>query len=389
MHWLSWGATFFASDTRQYQKIAAAAPSLTGRAMDLTYAQRFIPHWLVGDLHAATGLGLHATYRIASLACLATVVFLVDCLLARTTTSLSTYALCMGLVISSPELFRPLLGLPGQLGDTILVVGSLVVLLGLLEQRGITVVVGLVVAASARQTAYGMAPLLVAWMLVGPGWRELQARRRIAWVCAVIAAAGGMYALTTAVADQFEHLGRQSISTVTILSGVGSVRTEAEVIFYTFAPLAIPAALVAASALATRRRGDRMPVTTWWVVALAASISLQPLLLNPDWTGRRAMGLAMLALPSVAVGVALAARPLGEKLLSANATIAACALLAAMSLRNIYSNVGQTRTGYITVTAAATAALIALAAAAASGRAATSAEPGRAARSPTSGVEPR
>jgi hypothetical protein len=344
--WTDPGNAFSYGDPAVYVRIARAAPGFVDDTIGSAYTQRFASHWLVGVFHRLTGLELHQAYLIALVACLGALVLAMHRILAGLRLSLPAYALSVALLILNPYALRPYAKQPGALQDLVFVLGVAMLLQGLLRRRLPAVLLGLALAVAGRQSALPVAAVAALWMLAAPPWRELPRKRRVEMGALAVVVTAAIYVTTVRVAAPFTEPFWPSFPHDTILPLIGSLPSSASKlgthVLRVAVPLLIPGALLVAASAAGRL--TRLPAEAWGCLAIAASIVVQPLVISPDFPGFEANEprLSALALVPLTVAVAIVIRELEERLgaLRREAAILAVALLAAGSLRTVYTFVG-------------------------------------------------
>jgi hypothetical protein len=155
-HWYGWQRTIdllFGSDMQEYERVARAAPGLPSEPLPSQHAARFVPHYLVGLVSDALGVGDRPVYYVAAFLLLLAILVVVDRTIAPLRLTLPAYALCMGALVANPYLFRFLAICPARLADSVFVLGGALALLGLLRVSTPLLVAGLVVATLGRSEA--------------------------------------------------------------------------------------------------------------------------------------------------------------------------------------------------------------------------------------------
>ena len=333
--WMEWGEPIrrgYATDERQYEALARAAPGLAHAPVSAAAAQRFGPHWVVGVLADLTGLGLHTTYRIVAYACLAALAVV----LARLTRACLlpdwAAAMALGLVLTNPYTFRLLLIAPAMLSDGLLVLGVAIALLGLVEERPWIAVWGCLLAVLGREGGLAVAVGVCAWLV---------ARRHIAPAVASLVLPAAAFATIKAVGAQ-ESLPNPPIGPFTVVSPVlhlpGSARELAD--HFGRVVLASPlsfAILLASIAVLVAERRLRLGMSPFGAALLLASlVVLQPAAFNPAWVQHNESRLAALGIVPLAIAAASACVQTGLRP-SAAATAALMAAIAVSSLHHRYT----------------------------------------------------
>jgi hypothetical protein len=293
--WPSWEtgiSELFASDVQSYERIADAAPGLPSSPLPAQHAERFPAHWLVGTVSDLTGADLHLVYRVFMLLCLLGTLLVVRRALVSMRVPLSVYTVCIGCVAASAYPMRYLLAAPGMLSDAVFLLGLAVVSLGFVERHDAVVVLGVAVAALGRQSAV---PLAVAAAVGLVLTRKRSEALRPAML--VLGAGIGIFVAEWLVARSFSSPDVGSFTILSSLDHPVRLVTRQGLLGFdarAFLGLLVPLGLITGAWL----RGFRPPLVP---VLLAASVVIQPLLLEPRWVGPNETRLAALAIPALAV----------------------------------------------------------------------------------------
>jgi hypothetical protein len=338
----------WAHDIVAYQKVAAAAPDLPAGHIASAHAERFVPHYLVGLLSDLTGLSLHASYRIAALACIAATLLVAERIFANLRPPWWIYALGLSLFALAPYSLREVILMPGSFTDLVFVLGVGLVLLGLLRVRFSLVLFGALVALSGRQTALLFAAAAACWILFAPEWREHPLRTRLAEAAGMLITLGGVYLVIKAVTKSFSiHFAPDSPSD-TIIFGPPSVHHLITHLARCADPILVPGAALATVLVILASAGLRardLPMRFWLCLLLCAAIVIQPIVINPDFPGfsnneQRLAGLGLLPL-CVALAIALIEADRRRLILPSPALVAAgLGLIFVASLHHIFTIVG-------------------------------------------------
>ncbi|MGE5691148.1 MAG: hypothetical protein ACM33B_11405 [Pseudomonadota bacterium] len=346
--WWSWEDGIrlqFAADSAFYETIARAAPGLPDTDVLRAYAQRFPAHWLVGVVHDATGVPLHALYRVATALALALALLAVHRALVATGIDVRAYALAIGCVVASAYPVHYLLASPGMLSDALFLLGLSVLLAGLVRGRGPVAVVGVALATLGRQTALPVALAAALWAL-------LERPRRTATAAALLLVPLGLYVVLHVVSSPFSQPREAGVDDLTVLGFFTSARELGEHLGLVALGVAVPLALVAGARI---RTGEPLPVGP---LLVAAAIVAQPLLLGPLANRSNEPRLAGLAAPALAVAAGLLLR--GARLGLAE-TLVCAAAIAAGGLHHRYTWLGpHPNTGWALLELAAAGVVLAV-----------------------------
>lgn len=315
--WMSWGAGLVyarANDEHAYLTIAHAAPGLPSARIADQHAQRWPLHWLVGALADVTGARPEVVYRWAALALALAVCVVLAAVLMRIGASTATGLLALAVFALNPYALRYYALAPGYLADLAFELGVAVLLLGLVTRRLGLVLGALVVGTLARQTMLPVALVVALWVALGPDWRALRPRARLAAGAATLALPLLAWLAVTRVAADFSRpsvpLGRLTIVDH-VLELPGSAGDLLGHLAHVAVVLLVVAGLLGAALWTTRAR--RLPSSCWVALAIGLAIVAQAVALNPDpvfddWTSYNEPRLTALGLGALAVALA-AARP--------------------------------------------------------------------------------
>jgi hypothetical protein len=179
-----------ATDACSYLAIARAAPALPVDLLPYHFAQRWVPHYLVGLVAGLPGLGIERAYVLAAfLLCLAIFCLSLD-LLLRAFRDRYIAVLIFLLLALSPFAFRLFVFVPELLADLVFVLGLAMALRGLTLGRLAWVVAGMAVETVGKQMSLLLLPgvLLFTWCRFGaPGGRMRAWRSCLAVLAGTIA----------------------------------------------------------------------------------------------------------------------------------------------------------------------------------------------------------
>lgn len=154
-----------ATDAYSYLAIAGAAPVLPADLLPYHFAQRWVPHYLVGLIAALPGFGLERAYVLAAFALCLMIFWLALDMLLRAFRDKGLAILVFLLVVLSPFAFRLFVFVPELLADLVFVLGLAMALRGLILGRLGWVLAGMAVATSGKQMSLLLLPgvLLYTW----------------------------------------------------------------------------------------------------------------------------------------------------------------------------------------------------------------------------------
>ena len=349
-HWYGWQQLIdqrYATDMAEYERVARAAPGLTGQPLPSQHADRFIPHYLVGLLSDLVHVGVRPVYYGCAIVLLLAIAALVAGAVSRLQLGRVEQALCIGALVANPYLFRYLAMAPAMLGDSVFVLGGAIALLGLLRTRGWLLVAGLTIATLGRSEA--VVPLLVLAPLgvaLSPDWRCRPLRPRGVVAVSALVVPIAVYGLVRVVDSSFsvaDHPGFRGLtifgSLASLPHGVGHLGLH---LARTFVGIAGASGLLAGVLIARRRaRADPLPFGFWAALGAGIAVSIEAVLLNPDWLDGSEPLLASFgaAFLVVAAALALATRDPPASAIARVPAAVAIAGLVLTSLHHRYSEI--------------------------------------------------
>ena len=293
--WRTWGdgvRLLYASDIEDYETMARAAPGLPSVQVQAPHADRWVPAWAAGTIHAELGVGLHAAFALLTASAVALTIAAVYVAVRRATGDAPTVGLVVGALVASAYPVRYLLDAPGMLTDALFVLGLAGATLALVLADARLLVAALVVATLGRQTGVPVALVAAVVVLLDPRWRSHRIRTAaLAAVLPVLAYLGPHLA-----SSSFSDTSGRGLVAMTV-GGSWTAHSTVSHVARCAIVLAVPAALLAVGVV----RGRRPP--SWGPLALGACVVVQALALAPDWSHAEPR-LAGLALPALLVAAA-------------------------------------------------------------------------------------
>ena len=336
-HWYSWQRTIdllFGSDMKEYERIARAAPHFPHHALPSQHAARFVPHYLIGLISDALGVGDRTVYYAAAIVLLLALLVVVDRTIAPLGLSLGVYALCMGALVANPYLYRYLAICPARLADSVFLIGGSLAFVGLVRRSGWLLVGGLVVATLGRSEAVVplvfLAPLGVA---LSPEWRALAARTRLIVGSLAFAAPVITYAVIRIVDSSFSVRDHPGFMGLTIFGALRDLPGSAHTIAAAWARAGggvagVAGILIGLAILRLRgRQRPRIPFAFWAALVAGLSISLEAIVLNPIWLNGSEPLLSALGTALYVVAAAVLATSASLRIAPAVALVASAGLV--------------------------------------------------------------
>jgi hypothetical protein len=167
-HWSSLMAAIElvqATDAYYYLAIANVTPALPVDLLPYHFAQRWMPHYLVGLVATAPSLSIERAYLLVGLVLCLAIFWLSLVTILNEVKDRGVAILLFLFIVLSPFAYRLFIFVPALLADLVFVLGLAVVLRGLLLGRLSWVVVGMVLATSGKQMSLLLLPgvLLYTW----------------------------------------------------------------------------------------------------------------------------------------------------------------------------------------------------------------------------------
>jgi hypothetical protein len=312
-HWYRWneGIRITQSlDTETYATIASAAPGFPDTDIGSAFTERFAFPWALGSAGALFGGGPHTPFRVLfALFAIVTVGLLAD-VCRRLRLAAPATLLCVGLFALNPYVLRGDAIAPGPV-DEAFVLGTAILVWGLVAVRFSGVLAGAVVSILGRQSALLAVPAAALWLYAGSGWRARPARERITHMLLPIATVLVLYGAIKLSITSFTYSFAPSIPSDTVIPVVGHPGTASAFATHLAriaAPLVLWSGVVGGVVGGFAWAGERLrpPVEFWCAVLIAASIIVQPLIISPHFPGFEANEQRLSALGLFPLCVALA-----------------------------------------------------------------------------------
>jgi hypothetical protein len=312
-HWYGWREgirAIQAFDVDRYATIARAAPEFPHIHIGSAFTERFAFPWILGSGGDLLGAEPQTPFRVMfALFVLVTVGLLVD-ICRRLDLGVTATLLCVGVFALNPYVFRVNAIGPTPV-DEAFVIGTAIVMWGLVTVRFAGVFAGAVISILGRQTALLAIPAAAAWLYAGSGWRGRPTRQRVASIALPVAIVAILYAVIKLSITSFTVAYAPSIpgdTVIPVIGHPGGASTFAAHIARTAVPLVLWAGAVGGVFVGLVWAGRRLrpPVEFWCAVLIGASISVQPLAISPEFAGFEANEQRLSALGLFPLCVALA-----------------------------------------------------------------------------------
>ena len=303
----------WADDPVAYEKIASAAPGFPDGHIASAHSERFVPHYIVGMFNEATGLSLHASYRIFALLTIFATLLVAERIMRTLKPPWWIYAFSLTAFALAPYALRGTILFPAAFQDLVFVLGAGICMLGLLRLQYPLVLIGAFVALSGRQTALLFAAAAAVWMVFAPDWKQKAELRTRLWQgAALVVGLGLTYLVIKHVVKGFTINFSPDKPSDTIIFGPPGLHDLISHLARCMDPIVVPGAALATvlgilAAAGTRMR--ELPLRLWLSLLLSAAIVVQPVVINPNFPGfsnneQRLAGLGLLPL-CVALAIAL------------------------------------------------------------------------------------
>jgi hypothetical protein len=352
--WYGWDQGIRATealDTETYATIASAAPGFPDTEIGSAFTERFAVPWVLGSAGEVLGLGPHTPFRVMfALFALVTVGLMVD-ICRRLGLGVPGTLLCVGLFALNPYVLRGDAIAPGPV-DEAFVIGTAIVIWGLVAVRFRGVLAGAAVSILSRQSALLAVPAAGVWLFAGAGWRSRPTRERLVAAAIPVALVLLLYGAIKLAIPSFTYSFAPSIPSDTVIPVIGhpgSPSALATHLARIAAPLVVWGGVVAGIMAAVWRFGGRPrpPVEFWCAILIGASIIVQPLIISPHFPGFEAneQRLTALGLFPLCVALAYLLRDLEPGAVPGWALVAGAAALMAASLHDRFTIIGPQTNG--------------------------------------------
>lgn len=314
-----------------YQKIIEAAPALPETKLDQHHAQRFVPLYIIGTVAKFTGVPYRYWFHAVAILCSLLLVLFLCVLLQHLQLSTSAFYVLLALFVLNPYALRYYLLAPGMLSDLIFLLGSALVVFGMVKHRGTFWCLGFALAGMGRQTVVLLMPAFALWIW----WKEHKLKRGLLGAFLALA----VFAVTHRLSASFSL---PSVSDSAILglfrwfqAGEFTPALFGEHLLRLFVPLAVPFALL--SVLAYYRLLGRESLI---LLLMTLTVVAQPFLSGPVVAGANAGRLSALALIPLVVSLAFAWKRMEDsyrELADDARLFTLAALLFPLSLHHVYT----------------------------------------------------
>lgn len=202
-----------ANDSQDYLAIARAAPKLPApRSVDDSLAfhrgQRFAIPYSVGLVSKVSGATIHTAFRISVLAVGLSIVLLLGSILHDLNVGKWQSRIVVALFVLNPWTLRESLTFPELINDIGFVLGTIVVIQGLVKSSRWRVVAGQAIASLSRQSGLLLVPMSLMWIW-SSAYDRPRARKAIDSI-AVIAAAVALYVSSAIIARSYSGENRNT-----------------------------------------------------------------------------------------------------------------------------------------------------------------------------------
>lgn len=313
--WISWQASITdlsAQDVLSYARIAEAAPASPTIAIGFQYAQRLMAPYVVGTLASLTHWPIPLCFRIITYSCLGAIVLVMHQILQWFRLTPADYRFCLGLLILNPYLLRYYLLVPGMLPDVVFILGTAIILWGLVAVQGIIMVAGLALAAIGRQTALLLIPGILLWMWKSAEWQPQSWPARLRLTTAIVLTPSLIYLLTAQLAHQFALPSINTVILTRLLTWMASPEFSWLTLVDHCLRLVTPMLAITGLLLGIAVARSTSPLIPWpqmftmtACLLMTAGVIAQPFIAGPAITGQNATRLAALGLLPTITALAL------------------------------------------------------------------------------------
>ncbi len=293
-----------ADDSRSYEILALAAPGLPDHGPVYHHAQRLFIHYIVGTIAHFSGWDLGGVYQGIAVLCS----ILIALLLLRFLTELGlnqwSRNLLFGAFVCNPYAFRYYWIAPTMIADLVFVLGLGGIIWGLHSGRFLPVFLSGIVAMLGRQNALLIIPGVMVWMFFASSWAKYSNSKKVYFSLTFLGMQIGLYqGLGHLVLPFTGHpvIGASLfVSFFTWLTGeTFQWKILFEHILRVFIPGVLTLFLICGFILASREIRKKIPFEFWASLFLAASLAVQPLVVEPIGMAQnqsRQSSIALLAL---------------------------------------------------------------------------------------------
>lgn len=140
-----------ATDAYSYLMLAAAAPGFSAEQVAFHFAQRWVPHYLIGTFANVFGVDIYVGYVLACFILCQFILWITLDLLLKSTTDKKFAILLFLLVVLSPFSLRLFVFVPELLADLVFMLGTAIVFFGLFRRNIWGIILGIIIGTAGKQ----------------------------------------------------------------------------------------------------------------------------------------------------------------------------------------------------------------------------------------------
>lgn len=177
-----------AHDAYEYMKIATSAPKFPVEPIPYHFAQRWLPHYLIGWVAYTYNIEIPLLYSLCVAVLCFAIMFIYCSTLSLIMSDDKAKIISFLIIALSPFTFRMFIYVPPLMADLIFMLGLALVVRGIIAHQIIMVIVGIVIATFGKQMSLLMLPgaLLGVWFISGEYARKSRRFLRIIKVLSIV-----------------------------------------------------------------------------------------------------------------------------------------------------------------------------------------------------------
>lgn len=140
-----------ATDAYSYLMIASAAPGFPAEQVAFHFAQRWVPHYLIGIFSNVFGVNIYFVYALACFILCQFIFWITLDLLLKSTTDKNFAILLFLFVLLSPFSLRLFIFVPELLADLVFMFGVTIVFYGLFRRNIWWIILGIIIGTAGKQ----------------------------------------------------------------------------------------------------------------------------------------------------------------------------------------------------------------------------------------------
>lgn len=153
-----------ATDAYSYLMMASFAPGFSTEQVAFHFAQRWVPHYLIGTFANVFGVDIYVGYALACFILCQFIFWIILDLLLKSTTDKKFAIVLFLLVVLSPFSLRLFIFVPELLADLVFMLGTAIVFFGLFRRNIWWIILGITIGTAGKQLFLLLLPGLALYL---------------------------------------------------------------------------------------------------------------------------------------------------------------------------------------------------------------------------------